>query len=185
MNIRTFIAIELKKEIKDKLIEAQHLFQDVYGKFNWIKPEQMHLTVRFLGSIPENKIEQIHSAMVSASRGISPFELEFSNLGCFPNPSFPRVLWIGVEQSPSLKLLHKQLEEELIKLDFEPETREFTPHLTIARIKSRIDTEKFKQILKSHENFPAGKQRIERWAIFSSQLKPTGSIYTKLREVSF
>lgn len=150
--IRSFIAIELTAEIKEKLREAQSLFYNISGKFNWIRPEQMHITLRFLGSVPEGNIEKIAEAMEKATKGISPFIITCMGLGCFPNPDYPRILWVGLEYPATLRQLQKRLEKELVDIGFEEEQRDFVPHLTIARIKSRPDMKRFKNVLQANKN---------------------------------
>ncbi len=184
--MRCFIAIELDETIKRQLIAAQDLFRQLTGKISWVKPEQMHLTIKFLGSLPETKIPEVTEAMktaISKSR-ITSFEFTIKGLGAFPRPVSPRILWAGVTLTDPMKKLHKAIDAELSLLEIPPDEREFTPHLTLARIKSKTTPQACKNIIENNADFTAGTQRVEHITLFASQLKPTGAVYTVLSQVS-
>ncbi len=177
--MRCFIAAELDKHIKQKLTDAQNLFRNLDGKFSWTKREQMHLTIKFLGSVPDSKIDELKRTISIAldNASIKPFEFSVNGLGSFPPARSPKILWVGVEQKSELLRLYDAIENELNSIGFPREQRKFTPHLTIARIKSKINTNACLKIIENNANFSAGNQRIEHITLFSSELKPSGAIY--------
>ena len=179
IRMRCFIAAELDKHIKQKLTDAQNLFRNLDGKFSWTKREQMHLTIKFLGSVPDSKIDELKRTISIAldNASIKPFEFSVNGLGSFPPARSPKILWVGVEQKSELLRLYDAIENELNSIGFPREQRKFTPHLTIARIKSKINTNACLKIIENNANFSAGNQRIEHITLFSSELKPSGAIY--------
>ncbi len=179
ISMRCFIAAELDKHIKQKLTDAQNLFRNLDGKFSWTKREQMHLTIKFLGSVPDSKIDELKRTISIAldNASIKPFEFSVNGLGSFPPARSPKILWVGVEQKSELLRLYDAIENELNSIGFPREQRKFTPHLTIARIKSKINTNACLKIIENNANFSAGNQRIEHITLFSSELTPSGAIY--------
>ncbi len=182
--MRCFIAIELDEQIKERLLEARKLFQSLVGKISWVKSEQMHLTIKFLGSVPDSKIPEITKALNSAlaDSHIRPFEFSIEGLGAFPERGGPRILWAGVNSVRELQNLHESIEKELELIDIPREQREFTPHLTLARIRSRIDSRECRKILENNADFSAGIQRVEHITLFSSELKPSGAVYRAIEK---
>jgi 2'-5' RNA ligase len=151
-----------------------------------VRPESIHLTLKFLGEIKEEEIEPIGARLRSVAAGTPPFHLSVKKLGVFPNEKFPRVLWIGIEQGREAVLtLQQKVEEGLVQLGFPPENRPFHPHLTLARIKSLRGTRELMDVVKSHENSEAGECPVDRVILFKSDLKPTGAVYTRMREATF
>jgi len=184
--MRCFIAIELDEQIKHQLTVAQDLFRQLDGKISWVKPEQMHLTIKFLGSLPESKIADISEAMKTAisKTHIKPFEFTIEGLGAFPQRGAPRVLWAGVTLTKKKKKLHKSIDAELSLLEIPPDEREFTPHLTLARIRNKISPQACRNIIENNAGFIAGVQRVEHVILFASELKPTGAVYTPLAKAN-
>jgi len=183
--MRCFIAIELDDEIKDNLQTAQQFFKSIPDeKVNWTKRSQMHLTLKFLGEASEDQIPKIIDAIQSSAAEIAPFDLPVAGLGSFPPSGSPRVLWAGVQRSESLQKLQKSIEATVSPLGFPSEDRDFTPHLTLGRVKERIDPKTAKTIIQNKQNFTAGTQHVTKITLFSSTLKPTGSVYTRIAEIS-
>lgn len=186
--IRSFIAIELPDEVKsglgrlrNELERAEHIY------VKWVSPEGIHLTLKFLGNIPSAQVAEISRAMKEASQGISPFHLEISGLGVFPNPKQPRVLWVGIGgETAKLSKLQQNIDASLTPFGFIKEERSFMPHLTLARIRqgATLAERKVFSDLAMSVNFESRYQLdVEYISFMRSQLTPRGAIYTCLSKV--
>ena len=141
MSIRCFIAIELDEAVRKELDRLQNRLQrrlnSLDTSIKWVRPENIHLTLKFLGDVQDDVIADICSAVSMAVAGVVPFDFELANCGCFPPGGSARVLWTGItDGSKELQSLQTAVENHLEMLDFPPEGRKFTPHLTLARIKN-------------------------------------------------
>ena len=181
--MRCFIALELDDSIKDKLQTAQEFFQNLRGKIRWCSRNQMHLTLKFLGETKDDLVPKVIEAIKSASSEIPKFEFSVEGLGAFPPTGQPRVLWTGIKSDDNLIRLQKNIEEKILPLGFPKENRDFSPHLTLGRVKERIDVNAYRQVIAEKNQFKAGIQRTGKVILFSSQLKPTGAIYTPVKEI--
>jgi len=187
--IRSFIAIELPHEVKSALAELQAGLQpDKQPSVKWVDPYSIHLTLKFLGDIAAAKISDITSTIEEASREIAPFSLEVKGLGVFPNFKRVRVVWVGVGGDTSrLKLLQQRIESNLVPFGFARESRPFTPHLTLARVRERIaptEQQSFGQLI-AEASFEAAHQfTVDSINLMRSQLTREGAIYRQLTAVS-
>lgn len=186
--IRSFIAIELPAEVSATLEEIQKMLKSPQHNFvKWVPPANIHITLKFLGNISSEKIAGITNAMEQTSQTISPFQLELGEIGAFPNLKQPRVLWIGVKgETDKLQAMQANLEENLARLGFTRESRSFTPHLTLARLREGISSAE----RRSFGDSIAGKSiKVEcqfaatKISLMKSQLLPSGAVYTRLTEV--
>jgi len=180
--MRCFIALELDDEIKQRLETAQGWFKEVRGKIGWTNRSQMHLTLKFMGEVAEDRVSAIVDMMRGAARQVPVFEICVEGLGAFPPSGTPRVLWAGIKTCSSLSALQGLIERGCGELGFSPEDREFSPHLTLGRIKERIDGAACRRVLQEHQGFSAGIQSVRRVILFSSRLQPTGAVYTAVAE---
>ncbi len=179
--VRCFLAINLSTETHDFLAASVKTWHTQYRKqVRWVRPENCHLTLKFLGEVKESLVAKIEKNVSVAASSHVPFELELSSPGVFPNPRFPRVLWIGLKgETGKLKQLQNSLETALEPLGFEPEKKGFVPHVTVGRIKARrgfmLDINDF---LKSE--VPPIRSSINAVNLYQSILKPSGPIYKVL-----
>jgi len=181
--MRTFIAVELTEELKNKIEEVQISLKKVNANVAWVKPGNVHATLKFLGEVPEDKIEKVFEGTNKALEGIKGFKLSLKDLGCFPNLRRPRVIWIGVEKGKEeLALMQKKLEQEMEKAGFPKEDREFSPHLTIGRVKSPKNIEQLTELIRN-TNFQTEEIEIKEVVVMESQLHPAGAIYTPLKNI--
>jgi 2'-5' RNA ligase len=187
--IRSFIAIELPEEIRQALAELRARLQA--GKppsVKWVDPHSIHLTLKFLGSIAADKTGDITGAMEAAACDITPFSLEVKGVGVFPNFKRVRVVWVGVEGNISqLKLLQQRIESNLVPLGFARETRPFTPHLTLARVREKAspsEQQNFGQVIASASFETAHHFTVDRINLMRSQLTPEGAIYSQIKTVN-
>ena len=186
--IRSFIAIELPAELKSALLSLQDEFRSAGFNFvKWVAPEGIHLTLKFLGSVPQSKIPEIVAGMSRACSGIAPFRLETSELGVFPNIRRPGVFWLGVAGDlEQVSTLQKCIDDELKPLGFVPEKRAFTPHLTLARLRetaSLQDRKDFGALVSAAHFCSKNSIEVNGVNLMRSQLMPTGAVYSRLNEV--
>ena len=183
--VRSFIAIELPDELKLGLtqLEAQlKLGNQLWVK--WVDPYSIHLTLKFLGSVAVDRIGEITRAMAEAARGISPFHLEVKDLGVFPNLRRVQVAWVGVSgEVDKLSQLQQRIESNLARLGFAPESRPFTPHLTLARLRnwaSPDERQRFGQLIAGTRFEAAYTIEVDAISLIRSQLTREGAIYSRI-----
>jgi 2'-5' RNA ligase len=178
--IRTFIAVSISEKAREAVTEMINSLQNFSSGIRWVKPENMHLTLKFLGDVEEEKLPELEEALKLSAEKIKRFNYELVNVGCFPNYKRPRVLWVGVEDSENQLLpLHQNIESEFIKLGFPKESRKFKPHLTVARVKDFRKCESAISKFKGY-NFGSYKNDVGEVVLMKSDLFPSGAKYTKL-----
>ena len=185
--IRSFIAIELPDELRLKLgqLEAQ-LKSGKQPWVKWVNPDSIHLTLKFLGNIASDRTGEITRAMEEAAQGIPPFHLEVKDLGVFPNLKRVQVVWVGISgEVDKLGEFQQRLESNLACLGFAPESRPFTPHLTLARLRNQAsldERQRFGQLIAS-SRFEAGAIEVDAINLMRSQLTREGAIYSRISSV--
>jgi 2'-5' RNA ligase len=188
-SVRTFIAVELSPQARTYLAQAvQSMKEQGLQGVRWVRPEGIHLTLKFLGGIPLPMVEKVAQALKEACRGISPFELALSKTGAFPNVERPRVLWIGLSGDlDPLAELQKRIESRMQRLGFPPETRGFSPHVTLGRVRDNTRTPERRRIGEVFGKVQA--EDVPSWSVetvnlMKSTLMPSGAIYTALAKIS-
>ena len=186
--IRSFIAIELPDEIKLGLSQLEARLK--VGKqpgVKWVDPYSIHLTLKFLGSITTDKISEITKAIEEAVQGISPFHLEVKNLGVFPNLRRVQVAWVGISgEVDKLTQLQKRIDFNLAHLGFAPESRPFTPHLTLARLRNQASSperQSFGQLIADTKSEITCSFEVNAISLMRSQLTREGAIYSRINSV--
>ena len=186
--VRSFIAVELPDELKLGLthLEAQ-LKIDKQPWVKWVDPSGIHLTLKFLGSISIDRISEINRAIEEATQGIPPFRLEAKGLGVFPSLRRVQVAWVGISgEIDKLSQLQQQLESNLARLGFAPETRPFTPHLTLARLRNRAsldERQSFGQLIATTKFKAAYTIKVDAISLMRSQLTGEGAIYNRINSI--
>ena len=187
--IRTFIAIELDESVKDGLTKLQKRLegQAPRGSVRWVRPEGIHLTLKFLGDVPADQIEEITRALQKGCEGFAPFSLSCGGLGCFPNLKRPRVVWTGIqEETGTLAQLQRAIEEHVAPLGYPTEKRKFSPHLTLGRVQKRVssgDLRRLGELVGASETGTLGQMEVRSVNLMRSDLRPSGAVYTRLAEV--
>jgi 2'-5' RNA ligase len=185
-SIRTFIAIELTEATRDALGALQDRLKQARGgkAGRWVRKESIHLTLKFLGDVEEEKVEQICEAVRRACEGRSAFSVTVAGLGCFPNTRRPRVLWAGVGgEVDALCDLQQAVEREIVALGFPEERHSFTPHLTLARLQRGARSEDIRalgQMADEAPSEPVAEMQANAMSVMKSDLRPTGAVYTEL-----
>jgi 2'-5' RNA ligase len=182
--IRSFLAIELPKPILRKIEEVEADLKAAHADVRWVNPEKIHLTLKFFGNIEESRIDSIFQSIEEPVRNTQPFSLKVQEVGAFPSMKSPRVIWMGlVNGSQILTSFQKEIEAQLEKIGFRPEDRPFRPHLTLGRVKSSRGKNDLVERMEKHKEGEFGDFEVERVILFKSDLKPSGPIYTTLREL--
>jgi 2'-5' RNA ligase len=184
MFMRLFIAIEIPDEIKKEIAEIQRRLKDSGVDAGWTRQEGIHLTLKFLGEVPEAKISGVMAALAGATRDTNGLRLDVMNVGAFPNPRSARVIWVGVSGDvEKLARLQTAVEDAMAGLNFEREKRVFTPHLTLGRIKYIHSRERWLKALDSVKDARLPALEVKAVSLMKSELKPSGAVYTELGRV--
>jgi len=186
--IRSFIAIELPDELKLGLSQLEARLK--VGKqpgVKWVDPYSIHLTLKFLGSITTDRISEITKAIEEAVQGISPFHLEVKSLGVFPNLRRVQVAWVGISgEVDKLNQLQKRIDFNLARLGFAPESRPFTPHLTLARLRNQASSperQRFGQLIADTKSEITYSFEVKAISLMRSQLTREGAIYSRINSI--
>lgn len=180
--MRCFIAVPLDNELRKNVKEIQKKFKMLENSLKFVKSENLHITVKFLGNVNKTQIERIKQNVRVALKNISPFQIEICRIGVFPSTEYVRVIWLGVENGREdfIKLM-KSVDEKLGTLGFKKE-KEYVPHLTLARVKNvRVDEkEKVKKLIEELKNVRIGCMKVSTLVLYRSELLPSGPVYTEL-----
>jgi 2'-5' RNA ligase len=186
--IRSFIAIELPDELKAGLAQIEARLRSGEPPWvKWVAPYSIHLTLKFLGNIAVDRISEISGAMSEAAQGIPPFRLEVSELGVFPNLRRVQVAWVGISgEVDKLGQLQQRIESNLVPLGFAPESRAFTPHLTLARLRNQVsldERQRFGQLIAGTGFEASHTIKVDAIHLMRSQLTREGAIYSRISSV--
>jgi 2'-5' RNA ligase len=182
--IRTFICFDIPDSVKRRIGALQQEMRQTGAQVSWVRPENIHLTLKFLGDVPRSRIEVVREAVERAASSFSPFTIEVAGAGGFPSPRSPRVLWVGLSGiEGGLTELREAIESELARRNFPREHKKFSPHLTIGRIRSPQNASRVAEGLIARgfdpESFEANEVIVMR-----SDLNPRGAIYTPMARIN-
>ncbi len=202
--MRVFIAIELSEDIKKELGELEDKLKSVGADVKWVKPEKIHLTLKFLGNINEkkpdqvkdvveragqikavneNKLEQVKAALNDVSSNHKPFKMGLFKLGCFPRLEHPRVIWVGIDAGcAEVEAIAGELEERLEGIGFPKEKRSFSAHLTLGRVRSPKGRKELVEKIKALDVKSSALMEVSELVLFKSTLTRERSIYTALHK---
>jgi RNA 2',3'-cyclic 3'-phosphodiesterase len=179
--IRSFIAIEVPELLRVKMEGVQRDLRRTGADVKWVRPEGIHLTLKFLGSISPDEAEKISQAIAPIVAQWVPFSLRIRGLGCFPSARNPRIIWLGIDQGVEAVLaLQKAIEDTAAAEGFAPEDRPFKAHLTLGRVRSPKGREGLNESLAPCKDVEIGVFRADRVYLFKSELRPSGAVHTKL-----
>lgn len=181
-SIRSFIAFDMDNEsILKRITDVQNILAKTGADLKLVEPKNIHITLRFLGNITPPTVEKIFEEMKKIQ--FIPFDVKIQGIGAFPNVSYPRVVWTGItEGADQLRNIFSQLEPRLQSLGFTPDPRGFSPHLTIARVKSGKNKAELAKFITENANYEFGIVRAECLRLKKSDLTPKGPIYSTLKE---
>jgi 2'-5' RNA ligase len=181
-SIRSFIAFDIgSHHVLDRLATVQRLLSQTGADLKLVEPQNIHVTVRFLGNITIAKTEKIFEEMKEVD--FTPFNILIKGLGAFPNPRYSRVIWAGlVSGVEELRSVFSQLEKRLRILGFSSDSRGFNPHLTIARVRSGRNKARLADFIVENANYEFGSIKADCLLLKKSVLTPQGPIYSTLKE---
>lgn len=180
--IRSFIAFDIDNDsVVNRIASAQKLLIQTNADLKLVEPKNIHVTVRFLGAINPEMVEKVYAAMENVK--FTPFNIQLTGLGVFPTTNYPRVVWAGItDGADQLKSIFEQLEPQIHDLGFAPDPNGFSPHLTIARVRSGANKQRLVDLVQRQENFDFGIIRADSLRLKKSQLSPRGPVYSTLKE---
>ena len=182
--LRAFIAVEIPLVIRETLYKAvAPLKKDIGEAVRWVSIENMHLTLKFLGDVSDSNVEILSEMLRAEADLFHCFELRLRGLGAFPNLKRPRVIYSGIEAPATLEALQRGIESASRRLGYESEQRGFSPHLTIGRVRQSItsgDQQNIRRALEQTRIDSPGTARVDSVHLYKSDLKPAGSVYTRL-----
>lgn len=180
--IRTFVAVDLAAGVKDRLIALQEQLGRAGSGVKWTRPENLHLTLLFLGEVGELEVVSICRVVQQRARKHAPFSLEVAGLGAFPNARRPKILWAGIADGVTeLRAVHADLEEGLLELGcYRREEREYTPHLTLGRLSHDDRAEEWAQALAKQADWTGGTTQVAEILVMASEMRKSGPEYSVL-----
>ncbi len=182
--LRAFIAVEIPSEIQQNVYkETVKLRKDLDSLIRWVSVENMHLTLKFLGDVSPSSVEFLMQMLRNEADAVQCFTIHLTGLGSFPNPRRPRVIYIGIQAPAALDTLQRGIESASHRLGYESEERPFSAHLTLGRVKQNImavDQQKIRHAIEGTQVDLLGSARVDSVHLYKSELKPSGSVYTRL-----
>ena len=180
--MRLFTGLDLPDEVVRRLRTLLDQLQPA-ARISWSPPENLHITTKFIGEWPEERLEELKSKLTGLAPR-APIPVHIRKLGFFPNPHAPRVFWCGIE-APGLEALAADTDRATAALGVPSEARAFSPHLTLARIKERLNLQPLREAIAALSSLDFGRFTADCFFLYQSRLSPKGSVYTKLAECKF
>jgi len=178
---RGFIAVEI--DAFPKLLEFEREIRGTGANIKLVEPENVHITLKFLGDTNEDLIEEIDGIINDAVQNIEPFNIKLEGAGVFPNQNYIKVIWLGIKRGEQLENIAQKIDEQLHKIGFKKEKRKFSAHLTIARVRSAKNKEKLLQIIEKYKDSEFAEINVDSIKLKKSELTPKGPIYTNLKDI--
>jgi len=180
---RGFIAIEINAT--PSIVEFEKEIRTTGADVKLVEPQNIHITLKFLGDVDETLIDEIERIMKDAVKEIKPFSMKLNGAGVFPNNNYVRVIWIGIKEAQIIETIVKTIDEHLSKLGFKKEKRGFSPHLTIARVKSAKNKQRLLETIEKYTNVEFSIQEVKSIKLMKSDLTSAGPIYATIKDVTF
>jgi len=186
--LRAFIAIEIPSDIRSRIEQEIASLKKTIGTHavRWVPPQNIHLTLKFLGDVSPTNLPLLKQILQTEIGNHTPFDLVVKNMGCFPNPRRPRIIWIGLETSPTIEAIQRTVDLSTARLGYALEERPFSPHLTIGRVAQNVSSDETLTIRNALENNKTGRfgtAHVTNICLFQSDLLPSGAKYTPLFHV--
>lgn len=183
--LRAFIAVELPKEAVSFAVSIQDAMKSYGLNIRWVKPENIHVTLKFLGDVDWDMKRKVEDALVHAVKEYSPMQFSIRGMGVFPGVKRPKVVWCGLNgDTSSLSDLYGRLEAAFVDMGFSREKRPFKSHVTLGRTKGPVSSDKIIDAMKKISRMESSPFYAEAITLFRSDLQPTGAVYTRLKSVS-
>jgi 2'-5' RNA ligase len=181
--MRVFIGIKLDERVHEEIEKFLAPFKKISSPIRWVNPENVHITLKFIGEVPEEKYAKIQKYLAEAEFDTGPFDLRLAGCGKFGRGSTLDIFWIGITPSDPLTLVFKKIENTLAKLGIEKENRPFKPHITVGRNKKDFNFKSFFQLIEEKSAHLISELNVNHFQVFKSQLRPESPIYTILKEI--
>jgi 2'-5' RNA ligase len=183
--IRAFVAVQISPPIRDRAKKLIELLRVTEAKVKWVEPQNLHLTLKFLGDVESIELPRICKAVADATAPLPPFEVLVAQAGAFPSGERPRTIWLGATQGQDEMVeLHQRVERALSPLGFREEQRRFRPHLTLGRVRqSPYGIPQLGELLQQHRDYEAGAMFVSDVVVVSSELSRTGPVYDPLATI--
>jgi 2'-5' RNA ligase len=179
--VRAFLALEVAEDVKERIMELERKIKASGADVKLVEQENLHITMKFLGDVTADVVERVYEAMKTVRE--VKFQLEVKGTGVFPNLRMIRVLWVGAGAGgDKVVSIFRQLDSELVRKGF-PRERDFTPHITIGRVRSLRNKEDLLRVIEEYRGRIFGTIAIDKISLKKSELTPNGPIYSNLREV--
>jgi len=179
--VRSFIAIDLPPRLQEALGALARELQEVRAPVTWVKPERIHLTLKFLGDVASERIPDIQQGLEEVAKRAASFRLTATGCGAFPTLQQMRVIWVGLRaDGTALNRLQQAVEEAMAQLGYKREQRAFKPHLTLGRVKGRHHLRLLQELLLQRQDFTAEAFDVTELVLYKSELRPEGARYTPL-----
>lgn len=182
--VRTFIAVLIEEELKRRLANIQDEVKIQTGAIRWVAPDNLHVTIKFLGNVPAERLTNVFEAVEHAARKVESFRLSLGRVGGFPNLSRPRVVWVGVEAGEEeLGRLAEAVEACLASVGFQREEKPFRAHITIGRLREGQRAPDLSELRAQNKPAVSADQQVHAVAVMGSDLTPAGPVYSVLKSV--
>ena len=182
--MRLFVALEIPSSVRENLASLIASMRAITREPRWVRAENLHVTLKFLGEVAEERVDAIRSAL-GEIRSAKAVALDFRGLGFFPDERHPRVFWAAMEASPNLETLAADIEAAMEKLGIPREKRAFSPHLTLARFERPRLPEALRKLIADNQQREFGSLRTDAFHLIQSKLKPAGAEYTTVATFQF
>jgi RNA 2',3'-cyclic 3'-phosphodiesterase len=183
-SMRTFIALELPAGLKVSLARMQKIFMQSTAGVKWVRPENIHLTLKFLGATSMEHVGAVCGVLDRLTRNVMPFTFDVTGMGAFPNSRNPKVIWAGLQIEDRLQAFQQELETALARMGFSAEYRLFAPHLTLGRLRDGLARKDIAGLIELFSTERFGHFKADHIIFFKSELKPSGPVYTAIKDIT-
>ena len=181
--MRIFVGIQLAEAVRESIVRELLPFKKTANSIRWTESRNIHLTLKFIGEISQDRLERIEAALSAAKIPVAPFLLRIAGFGKFPTGDDLHIFWAGVAETPQLQSLFDWIENTLAPLGIARETQPFNPHITLGRNKGRYNFQTLFKLLAEKRDVFLAEIQATRFQLFSSQLTPAGPIYKIIKEI--
>jgi len=183
--VRAFIGVPIAEDVRAAVARLQGRLRETRVRVRWVREENLHVTLFFLGDIAQEGVQDAVDALTAATAGLPAFRCAVQGVGSFGKPRSPRVIWAGVEEGKeTLRTLYNRLGPELERRGHRIEKRRYTPHITIGRVRSASEISSLVEQLASAKDRDFGGFRVESVCLFRSVLQSSGPVYSMLHEAA-
>jgi 2'-5' RNA ligase len=180
--MRLFVAVNFPSRLRHRIARQCRPLREAGIPARWVEPDQVHLTLKFIGEIPAGRVDVLGEALIQMAGRFRPFNLRFGPIGAFPSPRRPRVVWLGVEPTPELRFIKDDLERGLAEVGVPREQRPYQPHITLGRAPRDAEAGEFRRLEEVARTLRVSEEyRVTHLDLMQSRLEPSGAVHTVLR----